>query len=1493
MNTSPTTESDMHALLVQAGKRIEQLQSNHAEKIAVIGMAARLPGAEDLDAFWALLEAGRSGLQAVEASDLTAAAVSPEVSSDPSYVPVWGGPAQADGFDAGFFGYAPREAEFLDPQQRLFLECAWHAMEDAGQGAPTTPARVGVFAGASLSSYLLRAVGRADPFDAGLANIGGMVAARTSFHLDLKGPSIGVQTTCSSALVALEQAMRGLQHGSCDIALAGAVAINQARPEGYSYQEDGIVSPDGICRPFDAQAKGTVFTNGVGVVVLKRLSDAQRDGDTIHGVLVAAAVNNDGADKVGLTAPSVSGQAAVLTDALRQAGLHAQDIDYVEAHGTGTAIGDPIELSALNRAYGPGLTRAGRRCALGAVKGNTGHLDAAAGMAGVFKILLALRNDHLPATAHFTAPNPACHFGAFDMLAKGRAWPRDPMRPRRAGLSSFGIGGTNAHLIIEEPPAVAVRPETTAPQILPISAKTPEALAALRAGLADAIETGAEPLADVAFTLQCGRKSLPHRQAIVARDKADAVTQLRAEPATAPAQTRTTPEPVFVFSGQGTQRAGMARDLYAELPLFRAAMEACLSHMADADALRVMLLDPAAPEAAQINETRFTQPALFIVEYALARHWLGLGVVPVAMLGHSIGELTAATLAGVFDLPDACRLVQTRGQAMQACAPGAMLAVMMSEGEAQGSLPEGVEIAAVNGPRSVVLAGPEAAIADLATWFDRSGLGCKRLVTSHGFHSAAMDPALDPFRAALDGVTLSPPTIPMLSNITGGWLSEVEATDPAYWVRHLRETVRYGDCVAQLAELDAPLLLEIGPGGGLVRMARQTLRGKGRGVASLPEAGTEDGLREVLSATGALWVAGLCPDWAALHDGGARRVSLPGYPFERQSYWLPPVSPGDATTVPRDDPAEWVYQPVWSRLPVSVHAGAGPQLILGACALSQVLPDWPKGAIGVVASPEGAFRATSQGYAMDPNDPVQYRQLFAALAELGLEPTDITVAWALGAGAGLFQGAIAFARALADTALRPRVTLLGAGMEDATGGENLSPETAMVHGLLPVLRQELPGVLARTLDLDAADLGRPVAGLRNALYCPWDDTRRLSLRKGRLWGLAHQRTSAPTPAPSSKTGAVLLTGDLTEGLALAYARGVRGTWQAPLILAGHGLPDPAEWDQWLGPNRADTPEGQMITALRAMGQIGTDILVYCGDDGDADWLESAVTDAEARVGGITHVIHTSAMGDSFHLPLIEADGPGITAMMDRKRRGVMALRRALASRQAEVCLVQSSLSVLAGGHGFAGYAAANAWLDGECARANRDGETRWCSVNWDVAETGSIGQSVHGMSKLRVLTGAEVWDISRAILDVPGLTQAVVCPIDLDARLRAAMEPVRAEPSHSVTRTTAYIAPRDAYETAVAEIMADMLGVADIGAEDNFFELGGHSLLAIQIINKLRRRYQVDLPVRALLYEAPTVAGIAGAIRIAVEAAETEAKTLETLLDSFDAPTATTQETVG
>lgn len=1522
-----SAQGPLLAALQDARRRLEQHQKERNERVAIIGMAGRFPGADDIDGFWEMLDAGETGLRPVDDDELTQAGVSLEQAAQPSYVRVWGGFDDPTGFDAAFFGYSPREAELLDPQQRVFLECAWSALEHSGYDSRSA-ARIGVYAGGALTNYLTHFQGHAalrdsvDPVQAAISNVNGMVASRVAYHLDLKGPSVGIQTTCSTSLVAVHTAARSLVSGECDMALAGGVAIGQPRPAGYLYQSEGINSPDGICRPFDAAAEGTIFTNGVGAVVLKRLSDAQAAGDTIYGVILGSAINNDGAEKVGLTAPSVAGQAAVLEAALSAAGVEPSSIDYIEGHGTATALGDPIEIAALNRVYGPSLKAAGTECALGSVKGNVGHLDAAAGVAGLIKTLLAMRHGRLPATANFTKPNPGCEFASrpFNIVDKRRDWPNKAGRPRRAAVSSFGLGGTNAHVVLEEPPALTATDRSAGSQLLTLSARTPESLANARQALATALDSDpTRNLADVAYTLQVGRRPMGERLICVANTAASAATALAVGDGpglSAEAMLAGEPSLVFLFPGQGAQHVDMARKLYDHEPAFRVAFDECIALMPQGPDLEAILISDASGDPEALNQTEVAQPALFVVEYALAKMWLAKGLRPRALLGHSIGEYVAACIAGVFSLADALKVVSARGRLMQRCQPGAMLSVMLSEAEAKSALSPDVELAAVNAPRSCVLAGPREAIAALAEQFGRRGLGCRLLKTSHAFHTAMMEPALEEFAAVFADVKLNAPTIDIVSNLSGDWLTAQQATDPNYWVQHLRKAVQFGPGVGRLMQLPYPLLLEVGPGSALTRLVRQQLHDNARALASLPDAGSDtDPVEHALMALGRLWVAGLEIDWQRLHPvGQRRRVGLPTYRFARSSFWIPPAALGEAKSVEvKRSPnlPDWSYQEAWQRGPIGLGADAGASgarwLLLNGRAVLEALGDLPVGVDAVLVEAGETFTISGSVYTLDPTEPDHYGALFADLSGRGWQPEQIINGFGLVAegsrpadepGPG-FASTLALGRALAGDMERPSLlTVLGRGMQQVSGAETLNPAAAMMLGLTKVLPQELPGLRCRSIDLDS---DKHVAGLGEALLKPWNaSATTLALRDGFLWLQNHAAApiAEPEDLPLLKRGATyLIAGDLVEGLGLVYAAALVKQLGARLIVVGRaGLPPAAEWDRWLASHSPHHGISQLIRALRDVGLPGRDYVLYSGSLADPDWVKNVLDEGQKLLGPIHGAFHTAAMGEQYHCPLEQVTPDSYRALFETKIAGIKVLDQVLADTPAAFVLVQSSLSALVGGAGFAAYAAANAFLDAFVAARRGKAGPIWQSINWDACRTHQTVADGGSSLLADAFTADEVWRFTRAVLARSAIARLTATPVDLQQRLATAMNPPDRVASTSAPTAsprqgirTAYVAPRDAEEDAVALVIGELLGIERVGVDDNFFELGGHSLLAIQVITRLRKQFEVDLPMRALLFEAPTVGGIAGVIREAIATAKREHETLAALLDNIES--AVTPET--
>jgi phthiocerol/phenolphthiocerol synthesis type-I polyketide synthase E len=890
--------------------------------IAVIGMAGRFPGAKNIDEFWQGLYSGRESVTFFTDEELKESGIDPALLANPSYIKAGAILENPELFDASFFRYSPREAEMMDPQHRLFLECAWEAVEQAGYDTDRYPGAIGVYAGASPNTYLLYSglISRQTNLDLPIliTNERDYLTTRVSYKMNLKGPSVNVQTACSTSLVAIHMACQSLLNGECDMALAGGTSVRFPYKIGYLYQPGNIPSPDGHCRAFDEKAEGTISGNGVGVVLLKRLTDAIVDGDYIQAVIKGSAINNDGHLKVDYTSPSVEGQSQVIVEAIANARVAADSISFIEAHGTGTSLGDPIEVSALTRAF-RNYTDKNGFCAIGSVKTNVGHLDAAAGVTGFIKTVMALKHRMIPPTLHFQKANPRIDFknSPFYVNNKLMAW--EAQYPRRAGVSSFGIGGTNAHLILEEAPVIEASGESRPWQLLLLSARTDAALEAATINLVEYLKGDSDiNLADAAYTLQVGRKAFNHRRILVCRDINDAIQTLeerdvkRIQSSLNEAVQR---DVVFIFSGQGSQYVNMGLDLYRSEPVFREEMDRCfeiLRSQLGMDLHDIIYPDgPVTEELSnRLTQTGYTQPALFSIEYALARLWMSWGVKPTAMVGHSIGEYVAACLAGVFSLEDALKLVAARGRLMQEMPGGAMLAVFLSEEELQPFLNDELALAVVNLPSLCVVSGEYDAVATLEKRLSEKKILCRHVRTSHAFHSKMMDPIIDKFAEQVKQVVRNAPEIRFASNMSGTWITPEEATEPEYWARHLRRTVRYSDCIRELLKEPDRILLEVGPGNTFSTLARQHPDAGEQIMLSSTRHPKEDrpDVAYILNTLGQIWMAGGEVDWSGFYQDEMRhRVPLPTYPFERQAYVImssqpvPGISPaGDTQSRERD-----------------------------------------------------------------------------------------------------------------------------------------------------------------------------------------------------------------------------------------------------------------------------------------------------------------------------------------------------------------------------------------------------------------------------------------------------------------------------------------------------------------------------------------------------------------------------------------------------------------
>lgn len=891
-------------------------------EIAIIGMAGRFPKARNILQFWRNLMNGTDCVSGFSTDELIAAGESPELISHPNYVPARAVLDDPDLFDAGFFGVTRREAAVIDPQHRILLECAWEALEDAGCLPESCQGAVGVFAGASSNWYVLNVW--ENPFYAdmlgdlviSIGNDKDYLASYLSYKLDLRGPAINVQSACSTSLLAVHLACQSLLAGECYMALAGGASVRVQQQSGYLYYKGGTGSPDGKTRAFDADADGTVGGSGVGLVVLKRLEDALRDRDYIHAIILGSAANNDGALKVGYTAPSVVGQAEVIRHALALADVEAETVAYVEAHGTGTALGDPIEVKALMNAFRSSTHKTGY-CAIGSVKSNIGHLDSAAGVAGLIKAVLMVREGKLVPTLHYRRPNPHIDFAnsPFYVNTDLRDWqPRTG--PRRAGVSSFGLGGTNVHLVLEQPPAQSRGRLPEPPFLITVSAKTRKSLTAGIKRLADYLtHNGDIDMADFAYTLQVGRKSFNHRWSGVCSTREEGVEKLldAVSHVEAGVETSAAPRLCFLFPGLGCQQPGMATELYHTEPTFRNAVDECstiLEPLLNLDIRQLLVINGNAatglsPE--RIHGGRIGQPAVFTFEYALATLLMSWGLQPSAMLGHSLGEYVAACLAGVLSLRDALMLVAKRAQMMDMTLPGGMLSIPLGEEEARRMLTGDVAIALVNSSVNCVVAGSVPALEEFETDLLARGITARRIRVEHAYHSSAMDPVLEPFARIVSQVQLHTPCIPYLSNVTGTWIKDEQACSPQYWAEHLRETVRFADGLNHLFTAERNVALEIAPSQVLTSLVKQACQQENRLVlSSLPS--VHDPIpqrRHLLQVIGQLWEAGVEVAWPSMYEGSEpQRIPLPTYAWDQQQYWVAGKGQFSNFRSPSPQPAE-------------------------------------------------------------------------------------------------------------------------------------------------------------------------------------------------------------------------------------------------------------------------------------------------------------------------------------------------------------------------------------------------------------------------------------------------------------------------------------------------------------------------------------------------------------------------------------------------------------
>jgi len=1352
---------------------------NEDHAIAIIGMSGRFPGARNVDAFWKNIREGRESIRVFSEDELLASGVSLDTIRDPAYVKSCGYLDGIDQFDASFFGLSPRDAAVFDPQHRFFLECSWEAFENAGYVGEKIDGRVGVFAASGATEYftynLVTNQEVMETVGAWLlrhtANDPNFLATRVSYELNLNGPSMNVQTACSSSLVAVHIACQSLLNGECDVALAGGSTIYPEQT-GYHYRPGEILSPDGHCRPFDADASGTVMASATGCVVLKRLSDAIRDGDCIRAVIRASAINNDGSDKVGYLAPSVSGQARVISEALALADIEPGDVSYIETHGTGTLIGDPIEIAGLVEAFGPDVPE--QSCPIGSLKSNIGHAGEAAGICSLIKVICALEHRELPPTLHYRKPNPQADLTntPFFVNASLKPWASRSGKRRIAGITSLGAGGTNAHVVLEEaPPRQSRASDESEPQLLVLSARSGKALDVASKNIAEYLRSDDEhQLEDIAFTLMNGREAFEHRRSIVATSKASAAKLLEDDDARHVFTGKAARDPhstVFLFPGGGAQYCGMGAELYAKFPEYHKAVDECLAVVQPELGVDLRTLMFAPSSSAEISNLKLAAPslalpALFATEYALAKLLASWGVAPAAMIGHSAGEYAAACVAGVLSMRDAISLVAMRGRLFEKLPRGAMLSIPLPEAEARSFLSEELSIAAINGPSLCVASGPVRAIASLEQKLAAADIESTRVHIDVAAHSAMLAPILPEFERYCRKIDFQKPRIPFVSNLTGTWITDAEATDPAYWVNHLRNTVRFEEGAATLLQTTSRALIEVGPGRTLSSLCRQQPVKAAVVVNTLrhPQESISD-VAYLLDAIGKVWTAGGDIDLSRLEHGSHSRVPLPTYPFQHQRYWIEKgvTHSAQPTLKRRNDLTTWFSVPSFHRAvqpqPISAEELGKPWLVFtdgSPLAASLVARLRQSGA--TVATVEQAPRFSARdglAYGINPSNADDYAKLKAVLRQENATPVHVVHLWALAQRpwrplrstsdadlaawdqdvARYYDSLFYLSQAFAFGADGFRFTAIGTAIEALEGERDVHPEKATLAGVCRVLPREAPGASCCVVDVTIPPAGSDAESqLADRLITEIQGDHRsplVVLRKHGRWVQRFEQLPLE-PASVSRTwlrdrGVYLITGGL-GGIGLEVMEHLARHGKARLVCVGRSaLPDETTWESWLKDHDEDDETSRRIRGVQNLRAMGAEVMLAAADVTDRKAMTAIISEARRRFGQINGVFHSAGLLQDQLIAL----RPAVAAspVLDVKGKGALVLQSLFDENELDLMVLFSSVSSVLGLPGQVDYTAANAFLDALAkARSARGGRTRTLSIDWNAWKVGMLATLV-------------------------------------------------------------------------------------------------------------------------------------------------------------------------
>jgi acyl transferase domain-containing protein len=1499
-------------------------------EIAVVGMAGRFANADNIDQYWQNLKNGVESVAFLTEAEMDSAGISKEMRDNPHFVPCKGGVVHnREYFDAVFFKYLPNEAELLSPQTRIFHECVWEALENAGYGGEDNKGTFGIYAGAS-SNFLWEALVELSAGESGIGKLQSSIlsaneflCSQTSYKLNLTGPSVYVQTACSTSLVAINHACRALLTGECRVALAGGVSMGLIE-SGYMYEEGMISSKDGHVRTFDSAATGAVNGEGVGVVVLKLLKNALKDGDQIHAVIKGAYSNNDGDEKVGFTAPGVNGQAKVIASSLRMAGVEPESISYIEAHGTATALGDVTEMEALKLAFN---TKKQQYCAIGSVKTNMGHLDAAAGVAGFIKTVLSLKHKQIPPSLHYQNPNPQIDFvnSPFYVNTTLCDWTNEEY-PLRAGVSSFGIGGTNAHVILEEAPEREAAAPGREDQLLLLSAKTPAALDQMTVNLANWLkENTTANLADIAYTLQVGRKGFPFRRKISCTNIEEAIAILSDKDSRKIQTHKVSGEKkqvVFMFSGLGAQYTNMCRDLYDTEPLFQQEMDACFALLKKITGRDIQpILYPGTADTApsnQVHDIDLGQYLVFVIEYALAKLLMAWGIKPYAIIGYSFGEYVAACISGVFSVEDALNIIHKRGELIKALPAGVMLSVPLTKTEVAPLLNGQLSLAIDNGT-SCIVSGPEAAIAAVETTMKTRRLMSMRLEATRAVHSQMMEPAMQELEDYIRTILLQKPVIPYISNVTGDWIQEADATDPAYWTKHLRHTVQFFSGVKKLLEKDRLVYMEIGPGSDISVLVNRELELAGVKEMAInivkPGSSTVKDTKYLVNKLGQLWLYGVPVDWSAYHKPAQRyRVSLPGYPFERAKYWklvehyqsgnFTLLSPQKAKT------NNWLYLPTWKRAGLAdagthILDNTGTILIfmdeqgVGA-AMAKIFAQQNATVITVEAGKAYA-KTNPHHFTIDPASYSDYEQLFADLKQQQQLPARILHLFSITQGQpeSLTTERINQAQEYGYYSLINIVQTLGIyndgeqlqidvvanGLLEVTGAETIFPDKSTLLGPVKVIPQENGLYQCRYMDIELPTDEVAKERLARLVVNTWakamPDNTIMALRGDYTW-LPDYEPAPPVPVAEGlphirEKGVYLITGGL-GGIALALSVWLAKEAKARLVLVGRSaFPAKENWKEWLATNNDTNSTSEKIRLLQQVEALGGEVMIGQADMADKTAMQQIITAAQEKWGAINGVIHSATIPDGAMIAVREKKMS--EELFSAKLHGTLVVDELLQGTPLDVVFFFSTLSSILGGFGQVGYCAGNIFLDTFARYKARRDHVFAVSINWDRWRgigISKIAEEMHERLLHEKLAGGmelpQALHCFRQVLALDNISQVAVAETDLRPAIVQSKQPQGISMAEDVVEngmqeagglkasrpelSAEYAAPATEMEKKLVNMWEQFFGMEPIGIHDNFFELGGDSLKSMVLLKRMKKDFDFEAGIK-LFFLKPTISQIA------------------------------------